>query len=269
MNDFKEFERLAWEQKASRYEDTWGSVTQQVIPFVLERAHIQPGDTLFDCGCGPGHLCHAAALRGASVIGGDASHTMIQIASSNYPNLRFQYEDAEQLSFHDATFSVVMLNYLLLHVAHQRQALSETVRILKPGGRLIFTLWQPPQRSPGFALIFSAIQKFADTSVIPPAEDVFQFTDTVQIQTFLKDQGFVDSTIEQFDSSWHVAHAESFFQAIQAGTRMGGMIELQKPEVKEQIRTEILSGLEAQFRAANGFMIPTPSLVVHARKKHL
>jgi len=267
MNDFKEFERLAWEQKASRYEDTWGSVTQQVIPFVLDRANIQPGDTLFDCGCGPGHFCSAAASRGASVVGGDASHAMIDIASRHYPTLRFQYEDAEQLSFHDASFSIVILNYLLLHVAHQHQALREAYRILKPEGRLIYTLWQPPQRSPGFALIFSAIQKFADTSVIPPAEDVFQLTDTPYIQRSLKDLGLIDISPEQFDSFWHVPDAATFFQAIQAGTRMGGMIELQEPHIKDQIRAEILCGVESQFRADNGFMIPTPSVVVHARKQ--
>ena len=89
MNNFKEFERLAWEQKADRYNDTWGSVTNQVIPTVLDTADIRSKDDLLDCGCGPGHLCHQAELRGANVSGCDYSNSMIEIAKNKLSNDTF------------------------------------------------------------------------------------------------------------------------------------------------------------------------------------
>jgi len=46
---------------------------------------------------------------------------------------------------------------------------------------------------------------------------------------------------------------------------MGGAIELQTDEVKERIRDSILEDL-GRFRSGNEFVIPTPSIIVSARK---
>jgi SAM-dependent methyltransferase len=51
-----------------------------------------------------------------------------------------RHEDAEALSFADATFDVVMSNDVLEHVPHPALALAESRRVLKPGGALFFSV---------------------------------------------------------------------------------------------------------------------------------
>jgi SAM-dependent methyltransferase len=109
MTTFKDFERAAWEVKAHRYQDTWGSVTQQSTDAVLDDACLTFGSRLLDCGCGPGHLCERAARRGVIVTGCDYSEKMVQIAASNYPELTFVKEDVEALTFDDCRDSQLSL----------------------------------------------------------------------------------------------------------------------------------------------------------------
>lgn len=260
---FKEFERKAWESKAPRYQSTWGEVTRQPIATILDRAGAGPGCRLLDCGCGPGELVHAAALRGADALGADHSSVMVQIASANFPQCRFQQEDAERLSFAAGSFDAVVLNYLLLHVADQERTLLEAGRVLKSGGRLVCTVWLPPSQSPGLSLMFEAVKKYADTTVIPPAQDIFMFSDPLKAGGFLEQNGFTRVTFEEFPTCWLVANADTFFTAVQAGTRIGGMIDLQRPDVKERIRQEILTGVE-RFRTAGGYRILMPSGIISA-----
>jgi SAM-dependent methyltransferase len=266
MNSFKEFEKNAWEVKAFRYKDTWGTVTPQVIPVLLELAGEKKGLKLLDVGCGPGHFCDAATAKGLEVIGADYSKAMVEIASNNFPHIKFHQEDAESLSFENNTFDVVTLNYILLHVADQEKTLLEAKRVLKPGGKVIYSNWVAPSNSPGLELIFGALKEYADMTVIPPAPDSFIFSDLAYAESFFKENNFINITSRLFASAWKFPDGDSFYNAVQAGIRMGGLIELQKPEIKEKIREKILREIE-KFKNSEGYIVPTPTLIVSATLK--
>jgi ubiquinone/menaquinone biosynthesis C-methylase UbiE len=186
---------------------------------------------------------------------------MVKIAQVNYPKISFTQEDVENMSFHDRSFDVVILNYLLLHVPDPRKALLEAKRVLRQKGKLVFTMWLAPSFSPGLQMIFSAIKEYADTSVIPPAQDIFLFSDAEYSTKFLAENGFSNIKTSIFATFWQVSSGESFFSAIQAGTRMGGMIDLQQPNIKEKIKAKMVKDIE-QFKADNEYLIPMPSIIV-------
>jgi ubiquinone/menaquinone biosynthesis C-methylase UbiE len=266
MTSFKQFEQEAWEKKAHRYNDSWGSVTIQPIDRVLAYAGAGPGIKLLDVGCGPGHLVAAAAERGAAADGCDLSIEMVSIAKKNYPQLQFKKSDADRLDFPDGSYDAIVLNYLLLHVADQHLTILESKRVLKPGGQLVFTLWLSPAASPGLKLMFDAVKAHADMSVIPPAQDIFMLTNTEATKSFLEGNGFTNVQFEEYPTGWRVANAEKFFDAVQAGTRIGGLIDLQKAEIKAKIKSQVISGI-SQFQTDEGYFIPMPSLITAADKR--
>lgn len=265
MNSFKEFEKNAWEKKASLYENNWGAVTRQAAGKILEITSIKPKDTLLDIGCGPGHFCNLADKLGARVIGCDLSLEMISIAKRNYPKITFIADDAEKLSFPDKTFDIVTLNYLLLHVPDQKKVLLEAIRVLKLGGVILFTLWKEPLESPALKLIFDSIKKYADTSVIPPADDIFQFARKKQAEEFLSLNGLTNFTTNSIETTWSFKATKDFFDSVLSGTRMGGTIELQNEEIRGKIREKIYEDLK-QFKQDSGYLVPMPSVITSARK---
>jgi ubiquinone/menaquinone biosynthesis C-methylase UbiE len=112
---------------------------------LLEPAHLEPGESVLDIGCGTGTLAIAAKRRvgSADVRGIDASPEMIARAKRKAAragmDIVFEITPAQSLPFPDARFDVVLSTVMLHHLprAARGQAVREARRVLKPGGRLL------------------------------------------------------------------------------------------------------------------------------------
>ncbi|GAB3266335.1 class I SAM-dependent methyltransferase [Larkinella harenae] len=96
----------------------------------------QPGELILDLGCGSGELTQQLAERGATVVGLDASETMITKARQQFPALDFQLADAaafELPHYFDAIFSNAALHWMTDYEAVVRRMKHH----LRPGGRLV------------------------------------------------------------------------------------------------------------------------------------
>jgi ubiquinone/menaquinone biosynthesis C-methylase UbiE len=95
-----------------------------------------------DFGCGVGRLTQALARRFAACTGVDISEEMIRKAEAinRYPHCSYLANSATTLPFADATFGFIYSNIVLQHVPPRfsEQYLREFVRVLAPGGLLVF-----------------------------------------------------------------------------------------------------------------------------------
>lgn len=105
-------------------------------------AAIKPGDTVLDLGSGAGNDCFVARKQAGPdgrVIGVDFTPEMVVKAKENanklgYQNVEFRQGDIEKLPLTSSMVDVVVSNCVLNLVPDKRKALSETFRVLKPGG---------------------------------------------------------------------------------------------------------------------------------------
>ena len=114
--------------------------------------------SVLDIGCGGGILSEAMAAQNANVTGLDASHENIdtarQHASANNIDINYQTGNAEDYSMHNQNaFDLITCMELLEHVPDPVSIIKSCVRMIKPGGHVIFSTLNRNPKSYLFAVI--------------------------------------------------------------------------------------------------------------------
>lgn len=138
-----------WE--AAGYDAKWSiSYDERCIKYARDRfAHVAgesgwPYRRALEIGCGTGffllNLRQAGVIEEGAVT--DISPGMVEVAQRNARGLGFEISgkvaDAERLPYDDAQFDLVIGHAVLHHIPDVELAIREALRVLKPGGRLVF-----------------------------------------------------------------------------------------------------------------------------------
>ncbi|MCH8862800.1 MAG: methyltransferase domain-containing protein [Proteobacteria bacterium] len=106
-----------------------------------EAAAIATGLTVLDVGCNVGYGSDILANSAAQVTGVDVSARAIAVATERYRRggLAFREVDGITLPFDDASFDVVTSFQVIEHLQDVSRYLQEIARVVKPGGKVLFT----------------------------------------------------------------------------------------------------------------------------------
>ncbi len=109
------------------------------------------GCTVLDAGCGPGVYTEELVARGATGVAVDISERMLEFArtrlnvSTKNTAFELQLVDLTQPLdlFSDAEFHLVNAPLCLDYIEDWRSLFNEFLRVLKPGGKLVFSCGHP------------------------------------------------------------------------------------------------------------------------------
>lgn len=256
---FEAFEEAGWSSKeAAAYDSFAGRVTAVVADALLDAVGAREETRLLDVATGPGYVAREGAKRGARVTGLDFSETMLTFARSRTTGVELVRGDATALPFGDGAFDAVTAAFLLLHLARPEAAVSEAARVLAPGGRAAFTIWDDPQRSRWLGVIFEA---FAAGGGVPPAEvpagpPMFALADDAAFTRLLADAGLEEVAVETIAFDVALASADELWDGLAEGSvRMRPLMVGQPDDVQQAIRGHFDRLLEA-YRGGGGFEVP-------------
>jgi ubiquinone/menaquinone biosynthesis C-methylase UbiE len=120
---------------------------------LLGLAHLKPGESVLDVGCGTGSLAIAARRHVGSagdVTGIDASPEMLARAERKARKagvtILFKRAAAQALPFPDAQFDAVFATVMFHHLPRKgrEECAGEMRRVMKPGGRLLVVDFTAP-----------------------------------------------------------------------------------------------------------------------------
>ena len=94
-------------------------------------------ESVLDVACGTGDMVRELQNHGCHVTGVDLSEEMLIIAESKVPTATYMIADAEHLPFENDCFDAVTCAFGVRNFVHLEQGLSEMLRVLKPGGRMV------------------------------------------------------------------------------------------------------------------------------------
>jgi len=120
----------------------------------VRRVKPRENETILDMAGGTGDIAFRLAKSGAAVTVSDINGAMLEVGMERaqkrgIEGLIWSEQNAETLSFDDASFDAYTIAFGIRNVTHRAQALAEAHRVLKRGGRFFClefstTLW------PGF-----------------------------------------------------------------------------------------------------------------------
>src|SRR3954469_16338682 len=164
---FAAFERAGWESgRASPYHRGLGAMTSRPLPALLDAAAVGAGSAVLDVATGPGYAAALAAGRGAKVVAVDFSREMLALAAKLHPEIDFRQADANALPFEDGTFDAVVSNLLMPHVSDLPAVVREFARVVRPGGRVALTTWDPEPPT----YLRAMFELVAAAGAVPPPE---------------------------------------------------------------------------------------------------
>jgi SAM-dependent methyltransferase len=104
----------------------------------LNYCSLSQGARVLDVGCGTGRWVRRLEEHGMSVVGIDQSSEMLSIARKRGTLSRMVSGEVQNLPFCDESFECISVVTVIQHIPPQEQvrALSEMVRVLRPGGYL-------------------------------------------------------------------------------------------------------------------------------------
>ena len=177
----------------------------------VARVKPRPGETILDMAGGTGDVAFRMARRGAQVTVADINRDMLDVgieraSKRGIEGLLWAEENAEKLSFADASFDAYTIAFGIRNVTNIAAALREAHRVLRRGGRL-FVLEFSTSEWPGFG---KAYEVYSD-HVIPKVgkavaddeesyrylvESIRRFPKPQEFERMIGEAGFAQARVE-------------------------------------------------------------------------
>jgi SAM-dependent methyltransferase len=154
LSQFKEMQKEGW----ARF-GPLEIITTPAAAQLVRHAGLKAAMRVLDVGCGTGVVAITAARLGAVLTGADLTPELLQRARENARiagvEIGWHEADVEELPFGDAEFDAVLSQFAHMFAPQPELAISEMLRVLKPGGTIAFSTW-PPELLVGSTMALSA-----------------------------------------------------------------------------------------------------------------
>jgi SAM-dependent methyltransferase len=245
--------------------------------WMLEAAELQPGERVLEVAGGAGRVgLQAASVVGpdGSVLCSDFSEEMVKVARERFErlevsNIETRVLDAQNLDLDEGSFDAVLCRFGYMLMPDPLQALRESARVLRPGGRLVLAVWGEAEQNLWLTTILKAVM--THLSAPPPEPGTpgpFSLGDPARLRDLLDQTGLADVEVEAIDTRQVYPSPEGWWEKILS---VGGPLALvfnPLPQAdREAIRDAALArGREIARDDGDGISFPATAVGAKARK---
>lgn len=236
-------------------------------PIVSAEAGASAGDRVLDVACGTGALTLAvSALAGpsGSVVGLDANPDMLAVARAKPAEIEWMEGMAESLPFPDNAFDAAVSQFSLMFFADKPKALSEMLRVLKPGGRLAVAVCDAVENSPGYAAFALLLDRLFGKEVGNAFRAPFSLGHADRLRQICDEAGLAGAEIVRRNGKVRFASIDDLVSTERACVwTLGGILDDQQ---FERLRNESQTAL-CPFLVGDGAIeFDMPALIIRAGK---
>jgi SAM-dependent methyltransferase len=267
-DDFAALERREWSDArvARSYARSFARASDMVVPHLVAAVRAAPGIDALDLCCGHGNVTAGLVRDGARVTGLDFSPAMLEMARASVPEAEFIEGDAMSLGFGSGTFDAVTIGFGMPHVPDPQRVVGEARRVLRPGGRLAFSVWCGPEVDTALGYVFGAIEAFGHPDIaLPPGPGANDYADPARVFPVLEAAGFGECRLATIASKWRVDDPGAPYDFFREGTARGGALLRPQPEENAaEIRAAVVARVIEKHGDGPGWDVPIPAVVMSA-----
>ncbi|MFF3085131.1 class I SAM-dependent methyltransferase [Streptomyces nojiriensis] len=205
---------------------------------------------MMDIGCGTGETTRDVAGQAGSglALGVDLSAAMLRVArrraaDAGLHNVDFMQADAQVHAFSPASFDVAVSRTGTMFFADPVAAFRNIGGALRPGGRLVQLVWQPPTGNEWLLSFTRALAAGRPLPTPPPdAPGPFSMADPTRVRTVLSAAGFTEIQLEpRSEAMWFgedAADAERFVLGLH-GWMLDGLDAEGRRRAVDDLRTTL------------------------------
>ena len=180
----------------------------------------------------------------------DLNQSMLDHASSQLSSTRVTWRqaDAQTLPFPDGTFDAVVCQFGVMFFPDQAKAFSEAYRVLKPGGRFLFNVWDRIEENEFPDLVVKSVASlFPDDPPMFLARTPHGHHDTAPLEARLRTVGFESIGAEAVAKTSAAPSARSAAIGFCQGTPMRNEIEARDATRLAEATESAATAITARF----------------------
>jgi ubiquinone/menaquinone biosynthesis C-methylase UbiE len=254
FNNNKEIVTKTFDEASQKFDKIGTPFFKHYGEVLVDFSGVGKDDCILDIACGTGTVTFPVSnllSPNGTIHAIDISSKMVeeckrQLNYADHQNVHFRVMDAEHLEFADHSFDKVLCSFGLFFLTDIEQGLREIKRVLKPGGKLVFSSWNKEyQLKWMFDILAKYIPGIAKKApVLDDKVDERDFQTIAGIEKILRIAGFQKEQIIVENIDCYYASEEEWIESRwHTGFRM--YFE-QLPENEfAQMKTEITDKLQA------------------------
>ena len=254
-----------WERAREDREKVAAPVTEWLVRELAP----QPGQTILELAAGQGDVGFVVAPllgEGGRLLSTDFSPAMLEIAGRRsfelgLGNVEHRLVDAEAMELEDRSVDGVVCRWGYMLMPNPGAALAETRRVLRAGGRLVFSVWGRGEQNPWIA---AAGRILVARGLMPPPEPgepgMFVLAKVDELRPLVAAAGFSSLRVEDVPVTNEYPSVDEY---VRRSSEMGGMFsrawanasEGEQEELKDEIRDAF-----APYAVDGGYALPGVAL---------
>ncbi|MBT3704080.1 MAG: methyltransferase domain-containing protein [Alphaproteobacteria bacterium] len=235
----------------------------------LDQVTVLADDVVLDIACGTGIVARTVRQRAGAkprIVGTDLNGDMIAIAQSLTDDAartcEWQTADATDLPFEADTFSIAFCQQGIQFFPDKQAALTEVHRVLKPAGRICFTVWN------GVADIVvpmtEALAQHVSADAARKATAPFAL-EANQLLPMLAEAGFMECSISDISINRTIPATVHGVRGEIEGLPIAKIIFEKSEAAMDHVVQDTFTGL-APFRQGDFFVVPQKTHLIEAVK---
>jgi SAM-dependent methyltransferase len=250
---------------------------QVLAPFgdaMLARARPAPGERAIDVGCG----CGATSLQVAAAVGPSGAVVGLDVSAPMLARARERAAGLASATFVEADAAthrlappadLLVSRFGVMFFEDPAAALANLLRLLRPGGRMVFVCWRSLAENPWAALPYAAASAALGAPSAPldaEGPGPFSFADGAHVRRLLEGAGFEAIIIDPIDRD--VTMGTGLDEAVEF-VFVGGPAARLCVGIDEAARARVESALReamAPHAKAGRVVLPGAAWLVEARR---